>query len=700
MAITSPISRVNALGNGSATSFSFSPVTITQATDLEVWLLDASGNQTLLAQGLGATQYVVVMPNGYPGTGTITYPGSGGTILATGWSLIMKQRAPQVQQFQPTNQGAFLAGTYGNAFDYAILTIQALQEQLGRSFLAPETDPSSTLFWPSATARANQFAAFDGSGNPTCALTAGSTPVSISMQPVVDASSTTLALSLLGGSPTMATIAVLRASSLSVAAPMVAVDGYAAAGDGGGGIFVYVSSDSTSADNGGTIIKDSLNRRYYRLGATSFNVKQFGATGNGVTDDTTAITKAIAAAGVVGAGFVDFPAGNYLISSTLTIGNGTSSAASTVSGIVLRGVGGQPGVPGIFAGFSASTAAVLTWGGGAAAMISIAGPLQGWGVQNLILNGTSTATNGLSITSAQFGDCRNLGILGCVSNSIGSNTYALFGSMGSCDSLSNSFENIYISLPNVANVKGIVLTGNTATNSDTDFNVFKNVIIGLAGSAVSTGIYLQNCDSNSFYNILLAGGSAASFGVNFDYTASVNNAWPSSNSFFGIDTNGNTLGANQWVNGGTPGASAGANLVVGLAEGNGATQPNIANMRPDLPVVLPPSVNLTGQSASIGSTNIVLTPIAGIYRISGYLALTTTGNSVTVTVTVGWTDLSGAGRTFTSSAINFSAGTNNPQSFSVPIVAEASTEITYLTTVSGAAGAGRYSLAVVVEKLS
>lgn len=49
------------------------------------------------------------------------------------------------------------------------------------------------------------------------------------------------------------------------------------------------------------------------------SVKTYGATGNGVTDDTAAINNAIVAAGTAGGGVVYFPAGTYSTSGTLTI---------------------------------------------------------------------------------------------------------------------------------------------------------------------------------------------------------------------------------------------------------------------------------------------------------------------------------------------------------------------------------------------
>jgi len=50
-----------------------------------------------------------------------------------------------------------------------------------------------------------------------------------------------------------------------------------------------------------------------------YNVKQYGAQGNGTTDDTTAIQTAITTAQTAGGGVVYFPPGTYIISNTLTI---------------------------------------------------------------------------------------------------------------------------------------------------------------------------------------------------------------------------------------------------------------------------------------------------------------------------------------------------------------------------------------------
>lgn len=53
-------------------------------------------------------------------------------------------------------------------------------------------------------------------------------------------------------------------------------------------------------------------------GGTVFNVKAYGATGSGATDDTASIQKAIDAALAAGGGVVYLPAGRYLLKGTIT----------------------------------------------------------------------------------------------------------------------------------------------------------------------------------------------------------------------------------------------------------------------------------------------------------------------------------------------------------------------------------------------
>lgn len=70
----------------------------------------------------------------------------------------------------------------------------------------------------------------------------------------------------------------------------VFVTGYYSPGDGGGGHYWYDPTDTTSADNGGTVIVATDGGRWHlELFSQSISLKQFGALGDGITDDTAAI---------------------------------------------------------------------------------------------------------------------------------------------------------------------------------------------------------------------------------------------------------------------------------------------------------------------------------------------------------------------------------------------------------------------------
>lgn len=153
------------------------------------------------------------------------------------------------------------------------------------------------------------------------------------------------------------TIAALRALDKTVYTH-AAVIGYYAHGDGGGGLYWYDSTDTTSTDNGGTIIVAADGGRWKISYTTELSLRQFGAKGDGSTDDTTACQAFLdACAGK--RGFVN--AGTYIVttlnvsSNTWLEGEGSNvsilkrkgSAAgnaavlngSSVTGVTLRGIG-------------------------------------------------------------------------------------------------------------------------------------------------------------------------------------------------------------------------------------------------------------------------------------------------------------------------------------------------------------------------
>lgn len=137
------------------------------------------------------------------------------------------------------------------------------------------------------------------------------------------------------------TIADLRLKVGSARTNSAQTLGYWSVADGGGNSFCY-STTSTATDNGGTVIKPTTVSgagRWIAVNDSTPNVRQFGAKGDGLTDDTTAIQAAINNT----LGSVIFGAGVY-VCTTLTINKrvmflgerGTKSGANVLPRIFLK----------------------------------------------------------------------------------------------------------------------------------------------------------------------------------------------------------------------------------------------------------------------------------------------------------------------------------------------------------------------------
>ena len=116
---------------------------------------------------------------------------------------------------------------------------------------------------------------------------------------------------------TIAELKALDTTRIGINNP-VNVLGYNAAGDDGGGTFIW-NSTSTTADNGGTVIQATgvVTGRWIRIIDGLLSIKAFGARGDGSTDDRAAFAAAMAAVDEI---YV--PAGDF----------------------VLAGISGEPGI--------------------------------------------------------------------------------------------------------------------------------------------------------------------------------------------------------------------------------------------------------------------------------------------------------------------------------------------------------------------
>ena len=273
MTIGTTISAITVSGNGVTTSFAY-PFLIPNASNAVVTYTSSTGAMTALQP----TQYTITGIGNKNG-GTVTYPTSGSPI-PSGSYLTIQRYLPLIQSTSISTQGPTFAAIESE-LDYEMMVSQQIAQANTHAITGNITDPPGLNYQaPPVAQRALRGLGFDSSGNVIAISSLGSGGVSSAMAPVVAAVSVAAAVGLLGALPSFSSIAALRSNV--VAQPACLVLGYYAPGDQGGGLYEWISTDTTSADNGGSIIIDANGRRWHLIvyGAP-YSVKQFGAKGDG-----------------------------------------------------------------------------------------------------------------------------------------------------------------------------------------------------------------------------------------------------------------------------------------------------------------------------------------------------------------------------------------------------------------------------------
>jgi hypothetical protein len=229
------------------------------------------------------------------------------------------------------------------------------------------------------------------------------------------------------------------------------------------------------------------------------SVKDFGATGDGSTDDTSAIQAAIDAVEARGGGEIRLPAGDYKISSTLTI-NGANVHLVGEGSDDVHGVGSE--------GTIATT--TLTWAGsaggtmvkfvpttGASAQKGVGGGVQGTFFE-ASYSGGSGAGIGLHVQSWDKGEFKDLFFREFATTGLKLDTLAA----SSLGEEQNCQQNRFISIGGRQQNAGgrfIMLDGNANASANASMNYFENCDVVFSGMAATQGAYdLLDCDNNVF----------------------------------------------------------------------------------------------------------------------------------------------------------------------------------------------------------
>lgn len=129
-----------------------------------------------------------------------------------------------------------------------------------------------------------------------------------------------------GSNVTATAIGLRSLSPVALIGSSIVADGYAAQGDGGGGTFVWNNAD-VRPDDGGLIFKYAslATGRWNRVVSHVYSVRWWGAKGDGVADDTTAIRAAVSAKesapASAGVATIYIPAGYYKVTGSIDFGS-------------------------------------------------------------------------------------------------------------------------------------------------------------------------------------------------------------------------------------------------------------------------------------------------------------------------------------------------------------------------------------------
>lgn len=347
------------VGNGTTTAFPFS-FKVFAASDLQVVRANSVGVETVLTLNSDYTVTLNSNQTSNPG-GTVTLASA----LATGSTMAMTSVIGYLQPTDLTNQGGFYPAVINTSLDRLTMLTQQLKEQVDRSAKLPITNDADADALVADIVRladsadeidtvagsvgdvndvADNIAAVNNVSTNMAAVTAAVTSAANAATSATNAaSSATAAASSASSASTSASTATTKASEASTSATNAASSATAAASSAtsastsastattkaseattsatnAASSASAASSSATSASTSATSASTSAATAEYwadlaaaavRNGA---HVTDFGATGNGTTDDTTAIQAAINS----GAKLIVFPSGFTFLTDQVT----------------------------------------------------------------------------------------------------------------------------------------------------------------------------------------------------------------------------------------------------------------------------------------------------------------------------------------------------------------------------------------------
>lgn len=244
------------------------------------------------------------------------------------------------------------------------------------------------------------------------------------------------------------------------------------------------ASETQTAGDARWLLPAAADAAYVHKGELVYDVRSYGAVGDGTTDDTAAIQATVAAIQAAGGGVMFLPKGTFRISDTITITGRVS----------IQGVGSD-GSDLDVTPTSVNATSVIKWMSTNVTkpMLDIVGLTGGMVWSNFVIDGRYDSG---SAYLAAYG-IRGNEIVRCLFQNIAINSCATgiklytTNTSNNQNTMFNTFVNTNIGKVGV----GIELDGNGSFNANTCHNSFINTTIDRTGAH---GIWLRDCDNNHF----------------------------------------------------------------------------------------------------------------------------------------------------------------------------------------------------------
>lgn len=269
-----------------------------------------------------------------------------------------------------------------------------------------------------------------------------------------------------------------------------------------------------------------------------FNVKDYGALGDGMTDDTDAI-KAVIAMVPENGGIIYFPPGVYIINDTLVVGDGTHDTNSKYNGITIMGAGNLIAGTAVYYNLAGT---VFKWVGAASkAMMEIHGPINGLRISNLTFDGNQIADYGLRIFCSQWGEYSRITIANCNKQGLGLEQWANQSRLITTNNIYNRFSQIQAYCPWTGNATCIYI-GSDPDNEINDSNMNSWENISVYRHPGGNGIHIDFSDASNMRNVIVWCNGATTTGHDILLDGTVKTRFPTAYLFENISATIDTVG--------------------------------------------------------------------------------------------------------------------------------------------------------------